>query len=281
MAKNTNETNEAFFDGTMDAVEEIDIDSIVQAKSTIPTTGKRKIIRRKPGDTSPRKYYFDEKTQDAIVRFQKESIQKLKEEIYAKEIDPAFKALVENLINVYKFQVAHDSKEDLRNEGVQFLYTIINKFDATRGSRAFAYFNVVAKHWLTIKSKQNVKIIQNFVSLDNNAPEAFTKHDLEILENYTTELSPVDVLTQEEKKENIKKILAKLRSGAKTKNEIETLNAIDTLFESVETVDLVSKRAVLAYMRELTKFSPKQLSSTLSGLKKEYKNARSSGEFDL
>lgn len=119
--------------------------------------GHKKITRRKPGDTSPRKYYFDENTQAAIVEFQQEQNIAIRNLIYTKTISPAFRTLVENLINVYKYQVIGESKEDLRNECVEFLFTVIGKFDITKGSKAFAYFNVVAMNWLSIKSRQSAK----------------------------------------------------------------------------------------------------------------------------
>jgi hypothetical protein len=52
--------------------------------------------------------------------------------------------------------------ENMKNECLEFLYGVINKFKPERGSKAFSYFNVVGKNWLTIKSKQNTKAVCAF-----------------------------------------------------------------------------------------------------------------------
>lgn len=235
---------------------------------------RKKIVRRNPSDTSPKKNYFDETTQDAIVRFQKESSIPIKNLIYEKEISPAFNTLVENLINVYKFQVTQEDKTELRKEVVHFLFTVLQKFDADKGSKAFSYFNVVAMNKLTILSKQSSKNNQTFVSIDNR--EALNLHEQEMIE-----MPPENLFTPEEYRENILKILTELKTRTKNVNETVCIEAIFTLIENIEKVEIVNKRAVLAYLRDITGFKPKQLSVYMSQLKKNYKLVRKEGLFFL
>lgn len=237
-----------------------------------PPAGKRKIIKRKPGSTTPTKNYFDGTTQDAIVDFQKEENVELRKKIYEDRIEGAFSALVENLINVYGFQVQYDTKTDLKNECISFLYTVIMKFDHTKGSKAFSYFNVVAKNWLTIKSKQNAHNMQILLSMDNK--DMFTNHELELIENYQIVPSADEHVSHEEHTENIKKMLAVLKDRVKTDNEMACIEAIITLFNSAEDLDIINKRAAMLYIREITSLSPKQLSVILSTLKKHYKSVK-------
>lgn len=241
--------------------------------------GHKKISRRKPGDVSPRKYYFDEMTQDAIVRFQKEEDIAVKNAIYTKEISPAFRTLVENLINVFKYNVVLESKEDLRNECVQFLFQVIGKFDATKGSKAFAYFNVVAMNWLSIKSRNSAKGVKAFVSIDNK--DSFTNHELELIEHFNYLPACDEVVTPEDQKNNIKTMLETLKQRSKTDNERTCVEAINTILDGIDEIDLINKRAVMAYMRDITLLSPKQLSVVLSTLKKHYKDIRRVGEIEL
>lgn len=238
--------------------------------------GRKKIVRRKPGDTSPRKVYFDESTQDAIVRFQQEKDLEKQKAIYTLEINPAFDALVENLINVYKFQTSYESKADLKLACVQDLFLIIRKYDPTRASKAFSYFNVVAKHWLTIRSKNNAKMMKNFMSLDNM--EAFNSHELDVIENYNVIPACDDVTTHEDYRASLTALMEELKNRSKTDNEQACVDAISILIDSSEEIDLINKRAVMAYMREITKLSPKQLSVVLSSLKKYYKDIRKNSE---
>lgn len=241
--------------------------------------GRKKIARKKPTDTSPRKIYFDENTQKAIVAYQEEPESDKKNEIYTSEINPAFDALVENLINVYKFQAAHESKDDLKHACIEDLYKVLGKYDHTRASKAFSYFNVIAKHWLIIRSKQSAKNTQSFVSIDNK--EAFSPHELELIENHSVIPSCDEVVTQDEFKNSIQELMSKLFGKCKTVNEQLCVDAIKVLLSDIEDVDLINKRAVMAYMREITKLSPKQLSVVLSSLKKHYKDIRRTGEIVL
>ena len=188
------------------------------------------------------------------------------------EILPAFDALVENLINVYGFSVMHESKQDLKNECLEFLYTAVGKFNPSKGSKAFSYFNVVAKNWLTIKSKQNAKKVQTYISIDNR--EDISKEDLEAIENYQVMPSWDEVLSAGDSLQQLNKVIADIEVLAKTENEAICIKAIKNLIENIEEVDLLSKRAILLYIREMTNLNSKQLSIVLSSLKKHYKEVK-------
>jgi hypothetical protein len=238
--------------------------------------GKKKISRRKPGEKSFRNY-FDDDTQVAIVNYQKEPDIEKRKKIYVSDIMPAFDTLIENLINVYGFHVMYESKSDLKNECLEFLYGVIGKFNAERGSKAFSYFNVVAKNWLTIKSKQNAKNVQTYVSLDDK--DALSSFEMDLIENYSIIPSCEDVVTDEEVKQNLAKMLDELTRRAKTDNESSCVEAITLLVKNIEDIDLLSKRAVMLYIREITGMSSKQLSIVLSSLKKHYRELKKSDEY--
>lgn len=244
----------------------------------LPPKPRKKISRKKPEEKS-KKNYFDEVTDDSIVKYQKAVILKedgtivpdyeARNKIYLYEILPAFNALVDNLINVYGFRVAHESRTDLKNECLEFLYTVLPKFKKERGTKAFSYFNIIAKRWLIVESKKNIKLTQNYVSMDNK--DAMSKHDLYFLEEHNTLQSIEEILTKEDISKNLKEIVIKLKDKVKTENEKLTIEAIAFLSENLEETELLSKRAVMVYIREMTKLSSKQLSIALSSLKKQYK----------
>lgn len=232
-------------------------------------TGK-KLIKRKPkGGATPQEFYFSANTQQAIVDYNAETSASKRNDIYVKEILPAFSKLVENLINVYGFQIQYESKTDLQNECIEFLYGVITKFDASKGTKAFSYFNVVAKHWLIIKSKQSVRNIHVFTSIDDT--EALSQRDLETIENHSVSPSPEETMVGYTNKQKIQTILESIAAKAITENEVECLKGINLLFSSINELDFLNKRAVMLYLREITSLSPKQLSVVLSLMKKHYK----------
>jgi hypothetical protein len=229
-----------------------------------------KEVKQKKVD--PVKLYFNADTQTAIVAFQNSSTKKERDGLYVKEIMPAFEKLVENLINIHKFVGLHDSYDDLKNDCVNFLFETIGKFDADRGTNAFSYFNVVAKNWLIIKTKQKTQKMRKNLSLDD--PGSMTSHERDIIEEYGSLPSQDLILEGVTSTEGTIKLLYEIREKARTENELTCINSIITIFENIDEIDLLNKNAILLYMRELSGLSPKQLTTTMQMVKKHYRKIR-------
>jgi hypothetical protein len=226
----------------------------------------------KPKKTDQVKLYFNSDTQRAIVEFQSSFDKKEKDKLYVQEIMPAFEKLVENLINIHKFAGLYDSYDDLKNDCVNFLFETIGKFDAARGTNAFSYFNVVAKNWLIIKTKQKSQKTKKNVSLDD--PNMLSAYERNIVEEHCTLPSQDIFLEGLKSTETITAILYEIREKARTENELMCINSIITIFESIDEIDLLNKNAILLYMRELSGLSPKQLTTTMQSIKKHYKKIK-------
>lgn len=236
----------------------------VKKKSSFRAPPRRR-IRRKPGTTMVK--YFTQDTQDAIVRWQKEKDQKTKDEIYTKEISYALNTLAENLINVYGFKTLHDSKEELKAECVQFLYTTLHKFNADKGSKAFSYFNVVAKNWLTIKSKQNTKRIQQHISIDDR--DNISISDLETIEKKDF-VAPFEEYNPKIAKMELQDIVDYIKTKAKTEDELLVLDSLEEIINNLDDLEIITRRSVLLYLREISKLNQKQLSAAMSTIRKSY-----------
>ena len=229
-----------------------------------------KEVKQKKVD--PVKLYFNAGTQTAIVAFQNSSTKKEKDGLYVKEIMPAFEKLVENLINIHKFVGLHDSYDDLKNDCVNFLFETISKFDAGRGTNAFSYFNVVAKNWLIIKTKQKAQKTKKNLSLDD--PGSMTSYEKDMIEEHNTLPSQDILLNGVGSTTATIKTLYEIREKARTENELICINSIITIFENIDEIDLLNKNAILLYMRELSGLSPKQLTTTMQMVKKHYRKIR-------
>ena len=216
--------------------------------------------------------YFNSETQKAIIAFQNCSDRKERERLYVVEIAPAFCKLVENLINIHKFVGHFDTYEELKNDCVNFLFETIHKFDAERGTNAFSYFNVVAKNWLIIKTKQKIQRTKKVLSIDDHA--SMTCHEREIIEENNV-LPPQDILMEAAQgSQETLGVLYEIREKVKTENELLCINSIITIFENIDEVDLLNKNAILLYMRELSGFSPKQMTTAMHAIKKYYKKVK-------
>jgi hypothetical protein len=58
-------------------------------------------------------------------------------------------------------------------------------------------------------------------------------------------------------------------------NEKKTLDAIKILFNSVDELEILNKKAIYLYLREITGLNTKQVVNSLKRVREKYKNFRS------
>ena len=162
---------------------------------------------------------------------------------------------------------------------MSFLFETLGKFDASRGTKAFSYFNVVAKNWLIIRSKKNIKNIMRHVSIDDT--DSVSAVDPEFFEKYSTDGGHEYEIFKKESMDSLFELMKEIKGRLHNENEIACMNAIITLFSKIEDLDLLNKRAVFVYMRELSSLTPKQLSVAMSSIRKHYKDLLKDERFDI
>jgi hypothetical protein len=222
--------------------------------------------------------YFSSLTHDAILEYQKCDNPAERESLYQDVILPSFDKLVENLIFMNGFVNITGSYTELKSDCITFLFETIHKFDASRGSKAFSYFNVVAKNWLMIKSKQRSKNLKRMVSIDDT--DSLTVEDVAAIEANNTSPGLIDLDSGMQEYEIIA-LLNDLKDDALNENERACMDAIFYLFEKREDIELLNKRAVFVYMRDMSSLSPKQLSAAMSVIRRRYRDLVASGQYNI
>ena len=235
----------------------------------------KKVKRRKRS----KKPYFGKDAHNAIVRYQNEPDKDKRDEIYINDILPAFNKLSENLIFIHRFANSKEDYEILKNDCVSFLFETLNKFDPSRGTKAFSYFNVVAKNWLIIKSKKRTKNNSRIVSIDDS--QSLTSSDAATIENYSITAMQDFKIMKQESRDSLFEMLEVIKERLKSDNEKSCIEAIITLFTNIDDLDLLNKRAIFIYMRELSGLNPKQLSVSMSSIRKHYRELVKDGDFDI
>lgn len=237
--------------------------------------------RRTRSKKSTKNLYFNADTQDAIIKYQNEEVEATKHEIYVVKILPAFDKLVENLIFIHGFTKSFGmgSYDSLKNDCVSFLYESMHKWDPARGTKAFSYFNVVAKNWLIIKTKQRQKLNKRHVCIEDRT--SLRSIDVEMIENYRAIPAQDYDMIKRENSEAIIRLLYEIKTRLSSDNELACINAIITIFESVDQLDFLNKRALFVYMRNLSSLNPKQLSIAMSSIRKHYKALVGTDNFDI
>jgi len=240
---------------------------------------KKKIIRKRRKKRG--KPYFDKNTHNAIVKYQDTENIDEKNLIYVNEILPAFNKLAENLIFIHGFikTINTSSYENLKSDCVSFLFETLHKFDHTRGSKAFSYFNVVAKNWLIIQSKKSSKNKKRLISLD--AQMESTAQSINFLNYFSVDASQDFAILKRESMESLVELMETIRERLNSENEIACMDAIMSLFSRVDELDLLNKRAVFVYMRDLSSLNPKQLSVAMSSIRKHYRDLIKDDQFDI
>jgi hypothetical protein len=248
------------------------MDEIKLPKKQIKTAKNRAGRKRNPNSPlAQSRMYFNGETCKAIVEFQQAPTKKERDDIYRYRILPSFEKLVENLINIHKFCQDVAEFEILRNDAIVFLYNSLQKFDPTRGSNAFSYYNVIAKNFLIIRSKQRSLQTKRNANLDD--PDGLSHQEARLLEEHCT-IEFHDESPDNDKPNVLLQMLDKIRLEVTTENELATINAIMHLFEHIDDIDLLGKNACLYYIREISGLNAKQLTIALQSLKKTYKQMK-------
>jgi len=229
---------------------------------------KKRKIRRNPHQK--RNMYFNKDTQDAIIEFQGLECQKEKEKLYNEKIHTAFEKLAESLIFVYGFKAGSDQVETIKTDCVSFLYETIRKWDHSRGTKAFSYFNVVAKNWLIINSRQHRKNTMRNVSLSDM--ESMSKKDKSLVASSQIAESPDKIMIDAGRRDEIVKVLEIIKKRVTKENEKLCINAITAVFEKIDHLDFLNKRAIYVYVREISGLTPKKLSVAMSSIRKHYRD---------
>ena len=208
-------------------------------------------------------HYFTKQTEQAIIDYCATSDTAERSRLYVSEIQPAFNELVDKIVYTYKF-TSLENIDYLKDDCKIWLTTILGKFNPDQGTKAFSYFSVVTKNWFTHKAKKQTKKNRREVNYDAmiREVEAISGDGLHTFYDKAEEHQYWIHLLQEI--DSWKKLRLK-------PNEEKVLNAIQTLMENIEQIEIFNKKAIYLYMREITGLNTKQIVSCLNKMRERYR----------
>lgn len=236
--------------------------------------GTKRVIKRGKGTGT---LYFDAETQKAIEEFQQTNSIDGRHELYLAKIMPAFNKLVESLIFIYGFSNSNEPIEHMKNDCVTFLYESLHKFDSSRGTKAFSYFNVVARNWLIISSKNRQKKAKRFVSIEEL--KTGPARELEVFNDKHIGTTPEDAIIENDRRNVILEVMKKIKKSLNHQHEHACIDAIITVFDQIDDLDFLNKRAVFVYVKNISNLNQKQLGSAMSIIRKQYRTISKNGSF--
>lgn len=218
-----------------------------------------------------KKQYFDIEVQKMIIKYQNENNKTKKDKIYSKYISPAFSELVDSLVIVYNFKSSNEDINHLKNDCISFLFETINKYDASKGTKAFSYFNVVAKNWLIIQSRKLLKHKKRSAYIDD---EDFSNEEkLDFIEKTNYIDKDINDLRLQKKLnfERLVKVLDYVDIHLKDEKDKKCSTAIREMYMNINKIEFFNKRAVFVYLREISGLNSNELSISLSNIRKIYR----------
>lgn len=213
--------------------------------------------------TKKSNYYFTQVHEDAIIKYALSTDRSVRTKLYIEFIQPAFDEMVDKIIFTYKFNTLPNI-DSLREECKIWLTTILDKYDTTKGSKAFSYYSVITKNWFIQNVKKTNKERKREVSIE----------DAEIEIDEEIDSTPNDYENTREDSEFWKHLMQEISEWEKMdlrENERKVLNSIIQIFNNIDNIEIFNKKAIYLYIRELTGLNTKQVVSGLTGIKAKYR----------
>jgi len=204
--------------------------------------------------------YFTKVHEEAILEYASIIDHKRKSELYKIFIQPAFDEMVDKIVFTYKFNNLPNI-DDLKNECKIWLTTILDKFDTSKGSKAFSYFSVITKNWFIHKVKKN-----------NNKKEVYLEDIVNTTaeEDLAYEDSYVEKRISDEFWSALNVEMTSWKSKKMKQNEQKVYKAIEILFKESDSIEIFNKKAIYLYIREMTGLNTKQVVSNLKKFRVKY-----------
>jgi hypothetical protein len=217
-----------------------------------------------------KKLYFTKEHEDAVVRYCQTTCVRIRTELYINYLEPAFNEMVDKIVFTYKFTTLPNI-DYLRDECKVWLMTILDKYDPTKGHKAFSYFSVITKNWFIHKVKKQQK--RNKREVDYDAiPKRYEEEYLSTNQSWLTDKIEEEFWTSFYKQIKTWDI-SKMRP-----NDQKVHQAIVILFESKDEIEIFNKKAIYLYLREITGLNTKQIVSSLNKFRTMYRSFKKDWE---
>lgn len=219
-----------------------------------------------------KRYWFKEQ-EIAIVDFINCDDEKERNVIFNKHLYKPLNKLIENIIFTYKLFRSDSNIKDIQQECLSFLMTKVEKFNPKTGAQAFSYLGTIAKHYLMGEQRNAYKFIKSNIDIDENIDEASDKPDYIYELNIESEVVDINFGVFHE----VINILENDIENGNPKlsnNDIKVAEAIVFLFKTHQLLGYYNKIKIYYYFKERTRLTTKEITSSITKLKKYYNNMK-------
>lgn len=208
--------------------------------------------------------YFTQETEDSIIKYLNSEDQTFRDKIYKDKIEYAFYKLAENIIHTYKFYYTDlNTVEELKHEVVTFLLEKLHKYKQSTG-KAYSYFGTIAKNYLIVYNKKAYDKLQS-----QSIAEEIDNENVIVAQNLITstndlfdEIPFIDMFVNYCNK-NLNKLFPR-------EKDQKTADVILELFSKRESLEILDKKALYIYIREMGDIPTTQITKIKTKLKTIY-----------
>tara|TARA_B100000427_G_C15481256_1_gene583105 strand:+ start:679 stop:1254 length:576 start_codon:yes stop_codon:yes gene_type:complete len=179
-------------------------------------------------------------------------------------IGPVFSEMVDKIVFTYRFTTLPNI-DTLREECKVWLTTVIQKYNPSKGSKAFSYFSVITKNWFIAKVKKNSKAKRTEIPIEDIMIKPKLDEKLIVDHGY------FESRVEKEFWAELWKEMESWDTGNLKPNEQKVLEAIKLLLEHPDSIEIFNKKAIYLYIREITGLNTKQIVNNLNKMRAKYR----------
>ena len=213
------------------------------------------------GRPRKRKMYFTNETEMAIIAYNKETSDVLKNKVFNEFIYYPFQKLSENIIHTFKFYYFDGGTREVQQEVIAFLIEKMGKFVEGKG-KAFSYFGQIAKNYLIQNNNKNYK------DLKSNAPISVIdfQRDLGAAPALQAKRDGLDVVLEGFIVYYGKMVDEKFKS----QRDKKIAHAVLRLFEDRKNIEIFNKKALYIMIREMTNTKTQHITKVVNVIKEDF-----------
>jgi len=221
--------------------------------------------------------YFGPEQEKAVVDFLNEEDYIIRNKIYNEHLRSAISTMIDSIIRRYKLYRKNYSFEELHADTSSYLILKADKYDVTKGKRAYSYYGTICKHYILGLMIKDVKYINQTSDFDTSISKIHEKDEyvynlsdtnyglIDFIKNLSDEIK---VELEEEGTENKKKMTENERKVGEALSYI--LDNWEEIFENLDGGAKYNKNTILATIRSYTGLVTKDIRISMKRYKKIY-----------
>lgn len=248
-------------------------------KAVAPSKGGDTKPKGKRGRKPSKNIYFGEREEKAVVLFLTSETQEERDLIYEEFLKAPLTKMVESIIRKYKLYRKSVSYEDLHADTLSHLITKTDKFDHTKGKKAYSYYGTICRNYIVGLLQNDSKELNKSVAYED------VYKSIEEDERYSYQLDDDDdsYLSQliSDISDDIKQELRLNEEGTLKKslnvNEVKVGKAVvmvldnwKIIFDDLDINDKYNKNTFYSTVREYTNLHTKDIRNAMKRYKRLY-----------